>query len=495
MKNKVKCITLITLVIAIIILLVLSGITIKNITEKNGLFSKAFGEQEQNIQEEHKIDTVYVVNSISENNIYITIMIESNDEIEQVQTPDDNIINVNKNKLAIDYNVESGNEYTFKIKRKSDDDFKNYVLKANVDAKPVISQNESSIYPILTSYGIKLNKKVTIDYGEETNNYYSIDNGNTWITYEGEFVVEKECTILAKSIKQQEITKLDKEAIKMNLAPDALGLAAYDGNDNTSVGGYRNTYYIEIEPSMIGKKVQVYEHVESFDLYICDENKQSIQRISIYGWSSNRQTFTIPENAKFLMFYNVTVNEVRLINEPSLNIVKYYPKITPTGIQQSFSSITINYFDTSETKLYSTDDKTTWNEYHDGDTISLDLGKTIYAKGIDRYGVESTMSTYTAVLPSDALGVAAYDGNDNTYFNVNDNLYIEIDPSMIGKNVQVSEKQESFALYICNSSKQTIQTITKYGWSNGTQTFKIPENAKFLKFNYGKRVYEIRPIT
>ncbi len=263
-KINNKMITLIAIVIIVVLIILLSGVTIKNVTEKSQLFSKAINEQEnanQQVEEQegHNIDAIYVVNSTDGDNINVTIILESDDEIEQVQTPNQNIISTHKNKLAIDYSVVSGEDYTFKIKRTSDSELKDYVLKADINARPEILQDTTPIYPILMPEGVKLRKTVNIDYGEEeTNNYYSLDNGDTWMEYEGELVIEKECTLLAKKIKnigEREIIKLAKEEIKMNLAPDALGLRAYDGNYNTGFSLDGRRCRMQIDDSMKGKRI------------------------------------------------------------------------------------------------------------------------------------------------------------------------------------------------------------------------------------------------
>ncbi len=307
MKKNKKYIILILLVIAIVILLILAGITIKNVTEKSGLLSKVLNEQEQEIQgqEEHSIETIYVVNSTSGNNIYLTITIESDDEIEQVQTPDENTINANRKKLAIDYTVVSGIDYTFKIKRKSDTEAEEYILKADINAKPVISQNQSSIYPILTPNGVELNKQVTIEYeGEETNNLYSLDNGATWNSYTETIKVKNSGKVLAKTIKDHEITKMTSQNITLNLAADALGPAAYDGNDGTRFNNSYRDRILKISPDMIGKQVRVYcdsNTGEGGEFYICNSSGATL--LYRYQYRVKVHIVTIPANADYFRFW------------------------------------------------------------------------------------------------------------------------------------------------------------------------------------------------
>ncbi len=304
MKKSIKYIILILLVITLIILLILTDITIKNVIEKSGLLSKALNEQEQEIQEqeqeEHNIETIYVVNSTSGNDINVTIKIESNDEIEQVQTPNGNILNTNKNKLAIDYNVVSGTDYTFKIKRKSDNETEDYVLKANINAKPIINENKSSLYPILTPDGVELNKEVNIDYGEETNNYYSLNNGVTWNVYTETIKVKNSGKVLAKTIKDHEITKMEFKNITLNLASDALGPAAYDGNDRTLYCELLKPR-INIAPDMIGKNVKIHccDNGSAYGSFYFHNSSGAI--LASY-WKRGTNIVPVPPNAAYITF-------------------------------------------------------------------------------------------------------------------------------------------------------------------------------------------------
>ena len=100
--------------------------------------------------------------------------------------------------------------------------------------------------------------------------------------------------------------------------------------------------------------------------------------------------------------------------------------------------------------------------YYNNEEIRLNIGDKIIAKGIDEYGEDSRTKTYTAVLPSDAIGEKAYDGDESTYYEENKSFaysYVELDNSIIGKKVKVIQNQESFEIYICNENKEVINKI------------------------------------
>ena len=282
----------------------------------------------------------------------------------------------------------------------------------------------------------------------------------------------------------------------MNLADDALRAEAYDGDLKTYTDAEK-AKYLKIDPQLVGKMIRVTENTESFELYLCDENKKVIQSIRE---RCHAKDITIPEGVVYLDFsrrFYCWVYEVELLNEPSFEVELHYPTITSEGIQKAYNVIkNISYFDTSEKKKYSLDDGKTWLDYNN-EEIRLNIGDKIIAKGIDEYGEDSRTKTYTAVLPSDAIGEKAYDGDESTYYEENKSFaysYVELDNSIIGKKVKVIQNQESFEIYICNENKEVINKIYKYGWGNSTTVVEIPEGAKYIGIFSSKRIYEFIPI-
>ena len=210
--------------------------------------------------------TTYRLNSVNENIMNVTINIKNEIGIQKVIKPDNTEITpvASKEQIAIDYNVENGKEYKFKVKLVGSNEEKEYILKANSNAKPEIKQNDSNTYPLITEYGIEINKTINIDYGENTNNYYSLDNGNSWIKYTGNDInIKKEGYILAKSVIEGEITKEAEENITMQLADDAIGLGAYDNNDDeyfkpTHDDNGLKSYYINVDKSLYENNIRIY---------------------------------------------------------------------------------------------------------------------------------------------------------------------------------------------------------------------------------------------
>lgn len=203
-------------------------------------------------------ETTYKVNSINGNIMNVTINIKNKIGIQKVIKPDNSEITPvgTKEEISIDYDVEDGKEYKFKVQLVGNNEQKEYTLKANLNAKPEIKQNESNAYPLLTEYGVEINKIVKIDFGENTNNYYSLDNGNSWTKYtEDGISMEKEGIILVKSVVDGEITKEVQENVTMQLADNALGAEAYDNDDTTSYVFRNGSRYMMVDKSAIGKKI------------------------------------------------------------------------------------------------------------------------------------------------------------------------------------------------------------------------------------------------
>ena len=140
-----------------------------------------------------------------------------------------------------------------------------------------------------------------------------------------------------------------------------------------------------------------------------------------------------------------------------------------------------------------------WQNYEDA-SIRIEYGQTIYVKGIDKNGEETPINSYKAVLPDDALGVDAYDGKENTCYQiVKDGSYIEVNEDMVGKNYYIKVDGASYyfsaSVEYYNSENEKISTSTVMG----SGTFTIPANTKRIKLvknYYGIfYIYEIRPAT
>lgn len=81
-------------------------------------------------------ETTYKVNSINENIMNVTIHIKNEIGIQKIIKPDNKSITPTgtKEEIAIDYEVEDGKEYKFKVQLVGSNEEKEYILKANLNA-------------------------------------------------------------------------------------------------------------------------------------------------------------------------------------------------------------------------------------------------------------------------------------------------------------------------------------------------------------------------
>ena len=392
-----------------------------------------------------------------------------------------------------------------------------YEIEAGNEPNIVAEQ----VYPLLTDYGVEKSfNKVTIDYyPTSVEKLYKIDDGD-WTEYKGETIrLEIGQTIYAKGIdKNGEETRVISSYTAV-MPTDAIGPEAYDGEDNTAdFTDETQIKYMNVDQSMWGKTVRFYigSYVRTSSghrtyIEFLNDSEEVLDQFSVrsyYKIDKLDQEYVIKEGTTKIKIYNNKLNitgycyEIEAGNEPNIVSEQVYPNLTEYGVEKSFNNITINYYPTSVEKLYKIDDGD-WTEYK-GETIRLEIGETIYAKGIDKDGNETrVISSYTAVILADAIGAAAYDGNESTYYSntgTSANRYMEIDPSVRGKQVYIKAYLEHLgAIKVINSSG--TETILVQGPANSTlnvaQTYTIPEDAVRLatyRFSSGKSkayLYEI----
>lgn len=436
-------------------------------------------------------DTTYKVNSTNGNIMNVTVNIKNEIGIQRVIKPDNTDVTPagSKEQVAIDYDVEDGKEYKFKVQLIGSNEQKEYILKANLNAKPEIEQNESNAYPTLTEYGFEINKIVKIDYGENSDNYYSLDNGNSWIKYTEDGVsVKKEGKILAKSVMNGEITKESQENITMQLASDAISKEWYDGDENTyaSIGRFERKKYLLVDESAIGKKIKM--KVSSSPIYMYITNKTGDEIIF-----KNIDGEIIPEGAVKIEIYNPTsaemnIYEMGINTDAEIECEEVYPMITDKNIEQAYYKINVKYYSTAVKKLYKINESGEWKNYTG--EIKLNIGDTIYSKGIDKYENENSTGSYKANI-SGSVPKEWVDGDEKTYASIGRyerKKYLLVDESTIGKKIKMKANDSTIWMYVTN--KLGEETLFKN--INGAT---IPEGTVKIEIynpqSVGVNIYEI----
>ena len=487
-----KSIILLTIIFFIIILILLLIFNKNNIifSKKQQLSEKIKAEIEK------KTETTYKINSANENDLDITITIKNESGIVKVITPENQIITPAKAKkqISIDYKIEDEKQYIFKVQLQDSEELNEYILKPEYGEKPEIKQNVSNQYPKLTNYGVKLGKKVTIDYGENTENYYSIDNGENWVKYPEEGLeINKKCTVLAKSIVDGEITKVAKENVTMQLVDDAIGLEAYDDNSDTYTVATKK--FMELDDNLAGEKVKLDINCPQWNhIYVVffKEDKKTRTGGSAYWHTSYNRGYAvleIPEDAKYLGIIDVQENyantcylyNVEIDTEPIGNTMDLYPCLDLDGIKNK-DKFKIKYFKTAIKKLYSYDNKN-WLDYPE-DGIDLKFGNTVYAKSIDKYGNSSIVMTYKNEL-TDILEIEAYDGNEQTKTLAYDKI-LYVNSNVWNKKLNVKIEANLYSRVNIRFLNENNEILKEYSNANGVfdEEYIIPENTKKITWKY-----------
>ena len=401
---------------------------------------------------------------------------------------------------VLDGNLQNEDNKTVVIYAKAEDNANNKIiiskniinLDLDIPEKPDIKIIKSDDYATITSDGILLNSEVEIEYDkrEDITNYYSIDQGKTWIEYNGKISGLKNWRIYAKSVKNK--TGLEsvsiKEANPANI--NAIGVSAYDGDDTTSFTT-KSSAYINIDNSVIGKNIKV-----KIDLGSWAEYKGSLKLLNkdnsvIYSEAASTGVHTIKiiDGTVKLQFipYNAwgepdKLIEIYLEDEPKININHSYPKMTLNEVEQYYATATINYLENCIEKLYKINDGE-WKDYIN-DSILLNIGDIIYAKGVNQLGYETNISQYNVKIPDDAIGPEAYDGDDATSFTTKSAAYINIDNSVIGKNIKVKidlgySPEYKGSLKLLNKDNSVLYSEDA---STGVHTIKIIDGTSKLQF-------------
>jgi len=261
---------------------------------------------------------------------------------------------------------------------------------------------------------------------------------------------------------------------------------------------------MKVDSSMQGKAIRLKWVLASgitanASIIFLDVNKQQISIItknvnnSIGNYD---EVVTIPANTIWIA-YSAVVNgysylyEIQPSNEPTFIATNGYMLLTAdpiNSIRLPYQMINISYFASSVQKLYRIGTTGNWLNYSN-QVIKLDQGQTIYAKGIDKNGIETRIiSSYTVNVP-DALKVEGFDNNVNTYTSVKTDQYMDVDPSMIGKTVKVKwDKGEGIpCISFLDSERVVISTFKRNSSSGGqttyTDTYTVPLNTKYLKYH------------
>ena len=374
-------------------------------------------------------------------------------------------------------------------------------LDLDIPKTPII--NSAAGYPTLTAYGVKTDSTTTITYDTRTDidNYYSTDSGTTWLKYTGSFNYASG-TIMAKSVKKN--TGLEISTSKTITIPsNAMPLVAYDGNYST---GYKTSgMYMFLDSSMENQNIRVrlasHDNSGTVVIYFLNESGTTISSTTYKTTSTYYTTLTVPVGARKIYIttqQNSNIYEIETYNFPTITATQYLPEITRTKIENGYSTVTINYFYTSVQRLYSFDG-INWQNYQDK-PIRVEVGQTIYAKGVDKYGNDTILTpTYTAALRSDAVPPAGYDKNYSVGYRVT-NTYMTINSNMQEQNIRIRMTSHwnggIVVVRFLDANGVALSANTYNTYNTFYATLKVPSGAQKLYINMNTinaTIYEIEP--
>lgn len=459
------------------------------------------------------VEMEYLVKSTSGNTMNIKVIARSNKGLDKLITPDENEVEPDEDfaiKLETDYSVTIGQEYIFKVKLHKAKEIREFKLIPSTDNIPSITSIDSTAYPTFMEAGIFVTKNAQINYGTNTDNYYSTDDGQTWLKYEDKAIIDKECTLIAKSFSDEDIvTRIDAKDVKLNLAGDALGSNAYDSNFDTYYrcpgGGSR---IVKVDEGAIGKKV--YMKIKAYKSsgytpYIYYKNKSGTtlktDQFSTSGTNDYEYLQTVPNDTSYIQFYCqhwysdytswINVYEFKLDDTPQIaQKESIYPIIKETGFEKYKEKITLKYDSTSLQRLYKIGDGEEWQKY-DGQDIEVELGETLYAKGINSKNEESrTTLTYKVGLPGGIFALDTLMGYTSAPGGGSVTRRMNIDEGLQGRKINIKLNRSSASGYYtkiiyCSSNGTALKedNITgSYGSNQYDYNQTIPENTAYINF-------------
>ena len=398
-----------------------------------------------------------------------------------------------------------------------------YNLDLDAPATPVI--NAKTGYPILTEYGVKFDNELTVTYDkrDDIDNYISLDNGTTWKLYTGYEEVTNG-TVMAKSVKKNSGLTItaNKNVVQPN---DVLGFEAYDDNSSTFVKNIDKEIFILVDKSMYNEDMNVIwrggggrmsaDDMTTLNFY--DINGVKLSSISTKDSTVVNGRYQIPDKTYKIgvrLYYLWTssdasgrIYEIQPYSQPTITAEKFYPVIKDDEFENAYNNAEVTYFKKSIKKLYRINSGE-WKDY-DNNKIKLLIGDVLETKGIDKYGKETKITSYTATDYSDSITKSAYDGNESSYINIaSERVRININESAQNEIVRflikswvnpTTGRSSTFYFEQYDANDQLITKVSTSAKSNSWYSFRIAENTKYIKVYteapaYGTRysyIYEI----
>ena len=356
----------------------------------------------------------------------------------------------------------------------------------NIDEEPPVIKVTADLETAKQKVGIKVEvtddtKVETVKYakGIQKESYFTTsgtgiqNNSVFYITENGYYTIYAQDGAGNTSTYTIEVTNIDLEApeIEISISPD--NKITTEVQININYGDSTTQQY------------KIGENNTTWSTYT-DTITLTSDTVIAKGWGNSDGTITVYAKGTDTAGNEQIVAEKILtldIDAPAMPVIESnygYPILTEYGVKVD-GATTITYDTRNDiTNLYSIDNGKTWQEYTG--KITIPGAGTIIAKSVKASGLE-TIATKTIDIPSDALGVEAYDGESST--GTNTAGYIYIDESMLGRKMYIRTytHRGGWYIYFYDKAGNQIENIpANYGYSYGYVyadiKYTIPENTE-----------------
>ena len=465
----------------------------------------------------------YEFSEIRDNKIRILIRIKNkNIGLQRVEFSDEDILYINdRNEICIDYELEDGIDYNFKIIA-SDGTEKNELINLKIPNTPEIEDIIIGM-PTITFTGTKEEKlqklQIKYDLREDFVNYYSFDEGKVWNLYEQPIYI-KSIYVLARTVNPKCIGFYIEEKKELQKVTNNVLLPESYDEDESTYALYENSCEFYVDESMWNKEIEIafknnwtgngtrYLYLSCYD----NENKL-IESINLGGVTllpciEPKIAYSkIPENTKKLVLgldTGLYVHEIHpILAMPIIQLVEGFPLLS-NGVFKNIIEIKYDSLENAD-NYYSEDDGKTWNKYTEPiyTTATMIKAKSVYSKNNTINSKESKF--LYSDIPS-VLSPNCYDGDRTTYTLYRDSCEFYVDESMWNKEIEIAFKNNFTGngtryLYLScyDNENKLIESINLGGVTllpciePKIAYSKIPENTKklVLGLDTGLYVHEI----
>ena len=245
-------------------------------------------------------------------------MLENRNGIEKVSTEEMDIYVDGNQKISLDRTLKEGQVYKIKVKIKDKDVEELHVLVASTKADIRVTNTDT--------LGDNTTMTVKIDYPDNANltNYYSLDDGNTWIEYNEEIEVKKDSLDKVKTkslynegktIKKLKFNEKSEYSIFDIIDNNKLTLDAYGFSAKTTgceQFAMKSKYLLAGHSSNSGNYSATFK-LQYKDIFINRECETIVGEYKLISTSRNGSPSTV--GASMTIYYEDGTNETKKVDK------------------------------------------------------------------------------------------------------------------------------------------------------------------------------------